>query len=65
MNLVNICHGRTKLDRTKMANNLAIAERCHTGANKAHKIHAGEFTKIKRKLSFTCDAWLNMLSGSA
>ena len=65
MNLVNICHGRTKADRTKMANNLAIdiAERCHAEINKAHKIHAGDFTKIKRKLSFTCDALVTCYQG--
>ena len=65
MNLVNICHGRTKADRTKMANNLAIdiADRCHAEINKAHKIHAGDFTKIKRKLSFTCDALVTCYQG--
>ena len=65
-NLSEIVIGRTKLERSKVAANLAIdiACRCQSEFNEAYNTYAGDANVIKKKLSYTCDAIMQCYQGN-
>ena len=65
-NLDKIVLGRTKIQRSKMAANLAldIASRCQAEFNEAYKTCSGDANVLKKKLSYTCDAIIQCYQGS-
>ncbi|KAK3106587.1 hypothetical protein FSP39_023143 [Pinctada imbricata] len=64
-NLMKIVNGRTKTEKKKVVNNLAIdiADRCQAEINQAYKSHTGDVQIMQRKLTYATDAIIQCYQG--